>query len=81
MSSGPFKTISNSEQPAGGVEARRSARSHRGTSSYVLFPMTAPVKHVWAALLVVYFVWGSTYFGIKIAVETIPPLFAAGVAS
>ena len=40
--------------------------------------MTAPVKHIWAALLVVYVVWGSTYFGIKIAVETIPPLFAAG---
>jgi drug/metabolite transporter (DMT)-like permease len=40
--------------------------------------MTAPVKHVWAALLVVYAVWGSTYFGIKVAVETIPPLLAAG---
>ena len=40
--------------------------------------MTAPVKHVWAALLVVYVVWGSTYLGIKIAVETIPPLLAAG---
>ena len=40
--------------------------------------MTTPVKHVWAALLVVYVVWGSTYLGIKIAVETIPPLFAAG---
>jgi drug/metabolite transporter (DMT)-like permease len=40
--------------------------------------MTAPVRHIWAALLVVYVVWGSTYFGIKIAVETIPPLLAAG---
>jgi drug/metabolite transporter (DMT)-like permease len=40
--------------------------------------MTAPVKHVWIALLVVYVVWGSTYFGIKVAVETIPPLLAAG---
>jgi drug/metabolite transporter (DMT)-like permease len=40
--------------------------------------MTAPVKHIWVALLVVYVVWGSTYFGIKIAVETMPPLFAAG---
>ena len=40
--------------------------------------MTAPAKHVWIALLVVYVVWGSTYFGIKIAVETIPPLLAAG---
>ena len=40
--------------------------------------MTAPVRHVWAALLVVWVVWGSTYFGIKIVVETLPPLFSAG---
>ena len=40
--------------------------------------MTAPAKHVWIALVVVYIVWGSTYFGIKIAVETMPPLLAAG---
>jgi drug/metabolite transporter (DMT)-like permease len=40
--------------------------------------VTAPARHVWAALLVVYVVWGSTYFGIKIAVETMPPLLAAG---
>ena len=40
--------------------------------------MTAPVKHIWIALAVVYVVWGSTYFGIKIAVDTIPPLLAAG---
>lgn len=40
--------------------------------------MTASVKHIWAALLVIYVVWGSTYFGIKIAVETMRPLLAAG---
>ena len=40
--------------------------------------MTAPAKHVWIGLAVVYVVWGSTYFGIKVAVETIPPLVAAG---
>jgi len=40
--------------------------------------MTAPVKHVWAALLIVYVVWGSTYLGIKIVVETMPPLLSAG---
>jgi drug/metabolite transporter (DMT)-like permease len=33
---------------------------------------------VWAALLVVYVVWGSTYLGIKVAVETLPPLLTAG---
>ena len=40
--------------------------------------MTAPARRVWIALLIVYVVWGSTYFGIKIAVDTIPPLIAAG---
>jgi drug/metabolite transporter (DMT)-like permease len=40
--------------------------------------VTAPVKHVWIALAIVYVVWGSTYLGIKIAVDTIPPLIAAG---
>ena len=40
--------------------------------------MTAPVRHVWSALLVVYVVWGSTYLGIKVVVDTMPPLIAAG---
>jgi drug/metabolite transporter (DMT)-like permease len=34
---------------------------------------------VWAALAVVYVVWGSTYLGIKVAVETIPPLLSGGM--
>ncbi len=40
--------------------------------------MTAPVKHVWIALLTVWVVWGSTYFGIKVVVDTVPPLIAGG---
>ncbi len=28
---------------------------------------------VWAGIVVLYFVWGSTYLGIKVAIETIPP--------
>lgn len=40
--------------------------------------MTAPPRRVWAALLVVWVVWGSTYFGIKVVVETLPPLLSAG---
>jgi drug/metabolite transporter (DMT)-like permease len=31
---------------------------------------------VWTALWAVYIIWGSTYLGIAIAVETIPPLLA-----
>jgi drug/metabolite transporter (DMT)-like permease len=40
--------------------------------------MAAPAKHVWIALVTVWIVWGSTYFGIKVAVETMPPLLTAG---
>ena len=32
---------------------------------------------LWAALLILYVVWGSTYLGIKIAVDTIPPFLMA----
>ena len=34
---------------------------------------------VWVALGTVYLIWGSTYLGIELAGETIPPLFAVGV--
>ena len=34
---------------------------------------------VWVALATVYLIWGSTYLGIELAGETIPPLFAVGV--
>ncbi len=34
---------------------------------------------VWLALLALYIVWGSTYLGIKVAIETIPPFFHAGI--
>ncbi|HEX8993556.1 MAG TPA: EamA family transporter [Anaerolineales bacterium] len=33
---------------------------------------------VWAAMLAIYIVWGSTYLAIHFAVETIPPFFMAG---
>jgi drug/metabolite transporter (DMT)-like permease len=57
---------------------RDADRSHTYGPRRVLSFVTAPAKHVWIGLAVVYVVWGSTYFGIKIAVETIPPLLAAG---
>lgn len=34
---------------------------------------------IWAALLALYIVWGSTYLAIRFAVETIPPFFQAGM--
>jgi drug/metabolite transporter (DMT)-like permease len=34
---------------------------------------------IWLALIALYIVWGSTYLGIKVAIETIPPFFHAAV--
>jgi drug/metabolite transporter (DMT)-like permease len=38
---------------------------------------TAPRALIWAAILILYVVWGSTYLGIRIAVESIPPFTMA----
>lgn len=49
-----------------------------------LAPAGAPGAHVlprwkvWLALGTVYLVWGSTYLAIRVMVETMPPLLAAG---
>ncbi len=43
-------------------------------------PASAPRDgRVWLGLLTLYLVWGSTYLGIAIAVQTIPPFLMAGV--
>jgi drug/metabolite transporter (DMT)-like permease len=34
---------------------------------------------IWAAMITVYIIWGSTYLGIRFAIETIPPFLMAGV--
>lgn len=38
----------------------------------------APGWMVWAALWVIYVVWGSTYLAIRVTVETLPPFLSAG---
>jgi drug/metabolite transporter (DMT)-like permease len=42
-------------------------------------PRKASVAAVWTALVIVYIVWGSTYLGIRVVVETMPPLVTMGV--
>src|ERR1043165_9416158 len=49
------------------------ATSHDRRGGYVLAVMI-PI-----ALAVVYVVWGSTYFAIALVVQTMPPIFTAGV--
>ncbi len=44
----------------------------------MVFLMSHGAK-VWTALATVYVIWGSTYLGIELTGETIPPLFAVAV--
>jgi drug/metabolite transporter (DMT)-like permease len=37
-----------------------------------------PAWLIWAALGIVYVIWGTTYLGIRVTNETLPPLIAAG---
>src|SRR2546425_930446 len=47
----------------------------RDGHSFMLAPKTSKVIAAFAAL---YVIWGSTYLGIRLAIETIPPLLMAG---
>lgn len=38
-----------------------------------------PPAAIWTALSAVYVIWGTTYLGIRVANETLPPLLAAGL--
>src|SRR5207253_268655 len=40
-----------------------------------------PAARIWLALGTVYILWGSTYLGIKYAIETIPPLLIGSPGS
>lgn len=40
---------------------------------------TASVNSVWAALVTIWIVWGSTYLAIRVAVRTIPPLMMGSI--
>ena len=39
----------------------------------------APTAAVWAALGALYLIWGATYLGMEIAIETIPPFLMASL--
>ena len=44
-------------------------------------PRTRPASSalVWTAIVILYFVWGSTYLGVRVAVDSIPPFLMAAV--
>ncbi|WFE37547.1 EamA family transporter [Micromonospora sp. WMMD998] len=56
-----------SSRPASATDATDTSKS------------PAPVALIWTALALVYLLWGSTYLGIRIAVESLPPLTSAAM--
>ncbi|WP_165823068.1 EamA family transporter [Micromonospora globispora] len=55
------------------MSSRPASATPSGTAST---PSARPAM-IWTALLLVYVLWGSTYLGIRIAVESLPPLTSA----
>jgi drug/metabolite transporter (DMT)-like permease len=50
------------------------------TTSSGIYPSDTTLRlRVLAAFAAIYLVWGSTYLGIRIAIETLPPLLTAGL--
>jgi drug/metabolite transporter (DMT)-like permease len=41
--------------------------------------VAAPFAAVWAALVAIYVIWGATYLGMEIAMETMPPFLMASL--
>ena len=41
-------------------------------------PSSTPSFFIWSAMISIYVVWGSTYLGIRFAVQTMPPFLMAG---
>ncbi len=50
-----------------------------GGAATAVSPAEASRARIWAALLVVYVVWGSTYIGILLAVRTLPPFLMGAI--
>ena len=53
--------------------------SARGVSASGTTVASGPAWLLLSAFAVVYVVWGSTYFAIRVAVESIPPFLMAGL--
>jgi drug/metabolite transporter (DMT)-like permease len=58
--------------------ARIRSTDTRTAEAALLSAPPPPAWQVWTALGVLYFVWGSTYLAIKVAIESLPPLLMAG---
>ncbi|GAA2994267.1 drug/metabolite exporter YedA [Kitasatospora albolonga] len=58
-------------------QSAHSARTSPTVTPTSASPLRSITPAVWAALAVVYVVWGSTYLAIRVVVETMPPFLSA----
>src|SRR5580704_8493849 len=72
----PIEIGGRSRHAVGSVHAAASARTSSRERVSTKSPSTAGLVAAFAA---VYLIWGSTYLGIRYAVETIPPLLMMGI--
>ena len=61
--------VNTSEETGEGASGRRTTSARAADDAR---------RAGWLALLVVWVLWGSTYFAIRVGVETLPPLLMAG---
>ncbi|MDT9690966.1 EamA family transporter [Streptomyces sp. P9(2023)] len=61
------------------ADPTHEVRSHPASPTPTPTPARRISGAVWAALGIVYVVWGSTYLGIRVVVETMPPFLSAGL--
>ncbi|MGW1885272.1 EamA family transporter [Streptomyces sp. NPDC001970] len=64
--------------PCTGTSADEAAAATTAVPTATTAPGLRISGAVWAALAIVYVVWGSTYLGIRVVVETMPPFLSAG---
>jgi len=59
------------------MQIAAEAPDHSPTTATTSPPAAPRAALVWIGLAVIYIVWGSTYLGIKVAIETVPPFLMA----
>ncbi|MFD7981530.1 EamA family transporter [Streptomyces sp. NPDC059071] len=64
--------------PAAGTAPEASDAPSAGPAPAAARPARRIPAAVWAALGIVYVVWGSTYLGIRVVVHDLPPFLSAG---
>src|ERR687898_544052 len=67
------------DRPAGRSLRRGLACDRHSRPTPVAHRLGARTAAVWAALAAIYVIWGATYLGVEVAMESIPPFLMASI--